>query len=225
MKKARKPRFSARKPRKSRFSPHTARKERRVSPQTQKTFSGLSGREAFDPLPPIEPSRDAVYAGREKNYAVGFAGAPDAFWNRVDEIRAMPTIPAGRKRDLVEGALGELPWKPRSKTSREIASGIWREQVSDDFVDSFIDAVRSRQYPAKRAAQARFLGRHLGADGEVSTRRSRDIVGIERGRTRRETEKPAAEFYIFCCGKKRLTVNGICPECRNNPFPLGMFLP
>src|SRR6185437_6355259 len=91
---------------------------------------------------------------------------------------------------------------------------------TEKFVLEFVDAVRNKAFPKSRESRSRFLGDSLGTDGTTSARRSRDLVGEERAKQKRQANRPAAEFYIRCCGRGRWTVNRECPKCGRNPFPL-----
>lgn len=105
--------------------------------------------------------------------------------------------------------------KASEAISERTVAPIWQ-----NFALCFVEAVRHKNFPKRLQARARFLGDSLGRDGEVSARRSRDSVGEERQRSNQEAQKAAAQFYIQCCGRKRWTVEQVCPECGRSPFPL-----
>ena len=159
--------------------------------------------------------RNRTIAGHGRNHASAFLNAGDVFWEQVEALRNIQRKELD-KRKLILGrnALKQVQWGTQLPTP-----------LPDRFVYAFVDAVRERSFPNRLKAQARFLGDSLGADGDVSPRRSRDICGAERTKEKKTT--PNAEFYIHCCGKKRLTSDYLCPECKRNPFEslaLGLLL-
>jgi hypothetical protein len=207
------PRFSAPRGGVLRNSPHRLSTEGSVSPHRSKKLK-KSAKTAEEEALAIarRDMRNRTIAGHGGNYGTAFLYAGDRFWEQVRALRNIKRA-ALDKRKL---ALGR----------RTLESVNWRtalpNPLPDRFVYAFVEAVRDRHFPKRRRkAQARFLGASLGADGEVSPRRSRDICGAERRRTKKTT--PPAEFYIRCCGKKRWTVKQVCPECKSNPFEFPYF--
>lgn len=211
------PRFSARKGPVLRNSPHRVRTKGPVSPHPSKKPKKSVKAASSDPKAiAVREMRNRTIAGHGSNYETAFLNAGDGFWERVQALRNIKGEELN-KRKLVLGrnTLGQVQWGTQ-----------FPSPLPDRFVYAFVQAVRDRNFPKRRKAQARFLGDSLGADGEVSPRRSRDICGEER--TRAKTSTPQAEFYIHCCGKKRWTVNQRCPECQRNPvesaLPLSLLL-
>jgi hypothetical protein len=148
----------------------------------------------------------STIAGRSQNYATAFRYAENDFWDRVQALRNIRrAVLEERKEAHVNNVFKALKWKSQFPTT-----------LSLGFVDAFIEAVRDKKFPKKRKTQARFLGESLAADGTVSARRSRDICGESRRRSK-QTPK-VAEFYIYCCGERRLTVGQECPKCLRSPF-------
>jgi hypothetical protein len=183
--------FSARKDGGFENSPHPIRTERQFSPHPQKNLGKWPHGWIFG------------WAG---TYATAFQYAPEKFWEMVESLRGIQkSILNKNKLTLGRNALKEVTWKSELPNP-----------IPDYFVSAFIDAVRAKTFPKGREARARFLGNSLGAVGTVSPRRSRDICGQERAKTKRATRQP--EFYINCCGKKRWTVGQVCPECARNPL-------
>lgn len=184
--------FSARKTPESQDSPHFVRTDGSFSPHPAKNREKRPQRYVYE------------YA---ENYSTAFQHAPDKFWSKLESLRGIEK----RKLELDKLILGRA-------TLNEVT---WRSQfpnpLPDRFVSAFVDAVRDRNFPKGREAQARFLGKSLGAEGNVSARRSRDIYGEEkRARAKRMTNH--TEIYINCCGKKRWTNGLVCPECGLNPL-------
>jgi hypothetical protein len=204
------PRFSARKGGVLRNSPHRVRTGGPVSPHPSKRAKKSVKVAPEDPQAIARRDmRNRTIAGHGENYEQAFLhGGGDQFWEQVQSLRKIDrTELQKRKLALGRHTLESVKW-----------GSTLPNPPPDPFVCAFVDAIRDRHFPKRRQAQARFLGDSLGADGDVSPRRSRDICGEERRREKREL--PAAEFYIHCCGKKRWTVDRLCPECKRNPFEL-----
>lgn len=148
--------------------------------------------------------------GRADNLSTAFQNATDEFWAKVKLIReAKPKTPRD-KINAGQNALAEI------KLRGAFPASIQGESLPEAFVLTFTDAVMDAKFPARRKPQAKFLGESLGASGEVSGRRSRDICGEERAKQRRDSEP--IELYIKCCGKKRWTENQVCPQCKRDPL-------
>jgi hypothetical protein len=151
-----------------------------------------------------------IIAGRGQNYATAFFHAGSAFWDRVQALRNIHRATLERRKlPLVKNIFGVLKWKSQ-----------FPNELSAEFVDAFVEAVRAKKFPKRRKSQARFLGESLGADGTVGARRSRDICDEKRRLVRRRPKH--AEFYIHCCGRQRLTVRQKCPKCERSPFLDGL---
>jgi hypothetical protein len=147
-----------------------------------------------------------LIAARGQNYAKAFFYAGSGFWDRVQALRNINrAILERQKTALVKDTFKNLTWKSQFPTT-----------LSAEFIEAFIKAVRDKKFPKGRKAQARFLGESLAADGTVGARRSRDICGEEHRAFKGRPKQ--AEFYIYCCGKQRLTVKHECPSCGRNPF-------
>lgn len=75
-----------------------------------------------------------------------------------------------------------------------------------------LEIVRETTFPARQAAQARYLADSLAALGQVSPRRSRDIVAEERNRVRHKIIRQ--DYYIACtCGYEGPALKGACQRC------------
>jgi len=197
-------------------SPHPVSTEGPVFPHPSKKLKKSLTTPPEDALAlTARDMRRRTIAGHGYNYGHAFLYAGDRFWEQVQALRNI------KRTELDKGKL--------VLGRHTLESVNWRTSLpsplSDDFVAAFVEAARDRNFPKRRKAQARFLGESLGAEGEVSPRRSRDICGEERTRTRVKNIAPPAEFYIRCCGKKRWTVDQLCPECKRNPFEMPAVLP
>jgi hypothetical protein len=169
-------RFSARKGRVVRKSPHRISTERPVSPHPSKKAEKSIKAAPEDPQAiAIREMRNRTLVGHGWNYEKAFLNAGDRFWEDVKALRNIDRVELD-KRKLVLGrhTLGLVQWGTQFPSS-----------LSDRFVSAFIQAIRDRNFPKRRKPQARFLGDSLGADGEVSARRSRDICGEERAKLKR----------------------------------------
>jgi len=209
-------RFSARKSRIFRNSPHPDSTEELVSPHRSKIGKkSIRAGNPDDEAAAIRDMRHRTIAGHGGNYEQAFVYAGDEFWENARALRNIERKELD-KRKLVLGrhTLGVVRWGTQFPYSADGEPG--KRPLPDRFVSAFVEAVRDRNFPKGRKAQAKFLGDSLGADGEVSARRSRDICGQERSRAQQAI--PQAEFYIHCCGKKRWTVNQLCPECKRSPM-------
>lgn len=193
-------------------SPHRVIPEGSVSPHPSKKMKKLTKTGFADPQAIARRDmRIRTIVGHAENYRTSFLHGGDQFWGKVQALRNIKRVELD-KRKLVLGR-------------NTLESANWRtalpNPLPDHFVCVFVEAIRDRNFPKRRKAQARFLGDSLGADGEVSARRSRDICGEERTRAKQTIPQP--EFYIYCCAKKRWTVGQLCPECKRNPFESPFF--
>jgi len=148
--------FSAGKAQVSANSPHTPHTKGSFSPQVSET---------------LKIEQYAWFLERAENYAGTFKYASDEFWEDVNSLRAVAQAEVAKPRDklrLGRTVLEKVPLSP--------------VPPSDVYVSAFVDAVRDRNFPERREARARFLGNSLGADGEASARRSRDICSSERAK-------------------------------------------
>jgi hypothetical protein len=154
--------------------------------------------------------RIRTIAGHGENYGQAFFYAGDRFWGQVQALRNIKRAELDKRR-LVLGrhTLESVNWRTSLPSL-----------LPDRFVRSFVDAVRDRNFPKRRKAQAKFLGDSLGADGEVSPRRSRDICTQERAIEKRAQQAQRAhhvlryEFWIECsCSYKGRSQDHACPKC------------
>lgn len=87
-----------------------------------------------------------------------------------------------------------------------------------------LSILRERKLPKTVPAQLDYLADSLGARGEVSTRRSRDVCGAARAKARHAPQFKIIrhEFYVECtCGYQGPALNSRCRKCGTeiNPYP------
>lgn len=199
------PRLSARMGRDLRNSPHRITTKGEFFRIPQKRVKKSAKTTPADPLAiGRRDMRIRMIAGHGENYEKAFLHAGDGFWKQVQALRNIDRT----KLDMRKPALGR----------HTLESVNWRtslpNQLSDRFVCAFVGAVRDRDFPKGRKAQARFLGDSLAADGEVSPRRSRDICGEQRAIRKRTQHIIRYEFYIECsCKFKGHSLGHACPKC------------
>jgi len=199
------PRFSARTGRGSRNSPHRITTKGEFFRTPQKRLKKSAKTTPADALAIAgRDMRIRTITGHGYNYGHTFLHAGDRFWEQVHALRNIKRTELDtRKLVLGRHTLESVNWR----TSLPI-------QLSDRFVCAFIEAVRDRHFPKRRKAQARFLGDSLGADGELSPRRSRDICGEQRAIQKRAQHIIRYEFYIECsCQFKGHSLGHACPRC------------
>jgi hypothetical protein len=77
---------------------------------------------------------------------------------------------------------------------------------------TILEIVRDSKFPNREAAQIRYLADSLAGLGEISARRSRDIVAEERNRIRHKIVRQ--DYYIACtCGYEGPALKGACQGC------------
>jgi hypothetical protein len=78
-----------------------------------------------------------------------------------------------------------------------------------------LSVLRDRQFPKRsREAQEQFIADSLAALGQISIRRSRDIVQRERSAGKKQGKILRREFYIECsCGYQGPAYQNSCPDC------------
>ena len=76
--------------------------------------------------------------------------------------------------------------------------------------------IMDKKFPTlNRDAQEQFLADSLAALGQVSIRRSRDIIQENRSALNKQGTILRREFYIECsCGYTGPALNDACPRCR-----------
>ena len=97
----------------------------------------------------------------------------------------------------------------------EGAPGYVQGQFSN-FLPLILSIYREKKFPKTAPAQLDYLADSLGALGGVSTRRSRDVCGIERAKARRlpQFQIIRHEYYVECsCGYKGPARNNACRKC------------
>lgn len=79
-------------------------------------------------------------------------------------------------------------------------------------------ALHDKKFPrSNREAQEQFIADSLAALGQVSIRRSRDIVQSARTAEKRQGKIIRREFYIECsCGYEGPAYHDACPACGAN---------
>ena len=85
-----------------------------------------------------------------------------------------------------------------------------------NFYPLILSIFKEKTFPKTIPAQLDYLADSLGALGEVSTRRSRDVCGIERTRARRKSPHKIIrhEYYVECsCGYKGPARDNACRKC------------
>ncbi len=199
------PRFSARKGRGLPNSPHRIPTKGDFSRVPPKKLKKSAKATLEDPTAIARRDmRIRMIVGHGANYETAFLHAGDRFWEQVQALTNIERAELGRRK-LVLGrhTLESVNWR----ASLPI-------QLSDRFVCAFVGAVRDRHFPKQRKAQARFLGDSLGADGELSARRSLDICGEQRAIQKRTPHIIRYEFYIECsCQFKGHSLGHACPRC------------
>jgi hypothetical protein len=185
-------------------SPHPVSTERPVLPHPSRKLKNFANTGPEDALAIArEEFRRNRFVGHGENYGTIFLHAGDRFWEQVQALRNIERTELDRRK-LVLGrrTLESVNWH----ASLPIQSG--------RFVRAFIEAVRDRHFPKRRKTQARFLGDSLGADGELSARRSRDICEEQRAIQKRTHHIIRYEFYIECsCQFKGHSLDHACPNC------------
>ncbi len=188
-----------------RNSPHPVSTEGPVFPHPSKKLKKSLRTPPADPLAvAAREMRHRTIAGHGYNYGHAFLYAGDRFWEQVQALRNIKRTELD-KRKLVLGrhTLESVNWRTSLPS-----------QLSDGFVTAFVKAVGDRHFPKRRKAQARFLGDSLGADGELSPRRSRDICEEQRATQKRTNHIIRYEFYIECsCQFEGHSLDHACPRC------------
>jgi len=215
-KKPTKLKVSARKRRVSSLSPHHDGTEEADSPQVTKNVKKQRKGEFFTAALDEERAEPCFTPlGHSDEYATAFTNSYESFWTSVESLRQTQGGSINERVAQGRAALNNVSWLANKANFL----------FTPNFVLRFVDAVRDKHCPRHRGARARFLGDSLGADAadgtdKISARQSRDICGEQRAEMERQSKQNAAEFYIMCCGKKRWTVNRVCPDCNRSPFPL-----
>ena len=82
-------------------------------------------------------------------------------------------------------------------------------------VGLFPSVLKDKQFPRQdRNPQERFIADSLAASGQVSIRRSRDLVQRDRTRRKRRGKILRREFYIECsCTYQGPACKDACPKC------------
>lgn len=79
-----------------------------------------------------------------------------------------------------------------------------------------LSVLREAKFPKTVPAQLDYLADSLAGYGQISTRRSRDVCGIERARARSVPEHTIIryEYYVECsCGYQGPALNNACRKC------------
>lgn len=79
-----------------------------------------------------------------------------------------------------------------------------------------LSVLREKKFPKTAPARLDYLADSLAGLGNVSTRRSRDVCGIERAKVRRAPQSKIIrhEYYVECsCGYKGPALNNACRKC------------
>jgi len=131
--------------------------------------------------------------GRAENYRTHF------WQHRYDK----------RKKESVREHPQEWAVRIVSATNEDdLRDALWDEPfyIQNQFgniLPLILSVLREKKFPKTVPAQLDYLADSLGARGEVSTRRSRDVCGIERTKARRTPQFRIIrhEYYVECtCG-------------------------
>jgi hypothetical protein len=88
------------------------------------------------------------------------------------------------------------------------------DQEFSPWASLILSIIKERNFPRTQRGQVNFLADSLGALGQVSPRRSRDICAAERLKLKRAHHILRYEFYVECsCGFKGHSLDHACPEC------------
>jgi hypothetical protein len=83
--------------------------------------------------------------------------------------------------------------------------------------------VKDPKFPKRAAAQGRYLADSLAGLGQVTPRRSRDIVAQERNRVRHKIVRQ--DYYIACtCGYEGPALRGACQGCGTQEVDTSLLL-
>ena len=160
--------------------------------------------------------------------------------DRVSEKRPRRGRPGVRREEIAGrayhyGIVFDQCWKRiredvlSAKTADDISAAFKRR--AEPYVSYFIphqseailEIVSDPKFPTRPAAQARYLADSLAALGQVSPRRSRDIVAEERNRVRHKIVRQ--DYYIACtCGYEGPALNGACKGCGTREVESGLLL-
>lgn len=97
----------------------------------------------------------------------------------------------------------------------ESAPGYVQSQFGN-MIPLILSIYREKKFPKTVPAQLDYLADALAGLGNVSTRRSRDVCGIERAKARRVSPYRIIrhEYYVECsCGYKGPARDGACRKC------------
>lgn len=110
---------------------------------------------------------------------------------------------------------------PQAETPGEVIAAF--EGVPESYRSNFVPVqaelilrvVNEPTFPKTPEAQIKFLADSLGARGQRSSRRSRDICASERKKVVYWIMR--RDFYIECsCGYEGPALRGACPNCKTN---------
>jgi hypothetical protein len=80
------------------------------------------------------------------------------------------------------------------------------------------------KFPKTSKGKISFLADSLGASGELSFRRSRDICAEERAKRKKAHHIIRCEYYVECsCGYEGPSLNRACKKCGAKIFPSAAF--
>lgn len=127
-----------------------------------------------------------------------------------------------RKKDNVrdhpqEWAVRMLAAKNEDDLRRALGDAPFYIQVQfGNIFPLILSILRERKFPRTVPAQLDYLADSLGALGNVSTRRSRDVCGRERAKERAKSPYKILrhEYYVECsCGYQGPALNNACRKC------------
>ena len=109
----------------------------------------------------------------------------------------------------------------RARTPQEVTAAFQgvpegqRSHFVPSLAEMILNVLREPLFPKTSEAQIKFLADSLGARGQRSARRSRDICAKERKKV--QTWIVRRDFYIQCtCGYEGPALRGACPKCKTD---------
>jgi len=118
-------------------------------------------------------------------------------WEKVGE----PLLRAGNPEEVIAAFQG--------------VSESYRSQFVPSLAELILKVMHEPTFPKTRDAQIGFLADSLGARGERSARRSRDICAAQRKKIVHVIVR--RDFYIECsCGYEGPAFRGACPKCKTD---------